>query len=91
MVKYEKYLNYVLILLLILTLFRTCGVSSEVKRLKKDIEQVSAQIKKVDSTTITKMEMVRLLKETPNWKTLEIEELSDKNKIPINFYKNTDK
>jgi hypothetical protein len=35
--------------------------------------------------------MVRIIKETPNWKTLEIEELSDKNKVPINYYKNMDK
>ena len=36
-------------------------------------------------------EMVKIIKETPNWKTLEIEELSDKNKVPVNYYKNMDK
>jgi hypothetical protein len=35
--------------------------------------------------------MVKIIKETPNWKTLEIEELSDKNKVPVNYYKNMDK
>jgi hypothetical protein len=32
--------------------------------------------------------MVDIIKSTPNWKTLEIEELSDKNKTPINYFKN---
>ena len=32
--------------------------------------------------------MINLIKEVPNWKTLELEELSDKNRIPINKLKN---
>ena len=32
--------------------------------------------------------MIKIIKETPNWRTLEIEELSDKNRIPINYFKN---
>jgi len=32
--------------------------------------------------------MIFLIKNTPNWKTLELEELSDKERIPINKLKN---
>ena len=43
----------------------------------------------IDSKDLpTKTDMVELIKKTPNWKTLELEELSDKNRIPINKLKN---
>lgn len=90
MVKFEKYLDYFILFFAVLTLFRTCGVSSEIKTVKKELEMVKTNLRMVDSSNIKKDEMVRLIKETPNWKTLEIEELSDKNKIPINYYKNMD-
>jgi hypothetical protein len=45
----------------------------------------------MDSTSIKQEQMVKIIKETPSWKTLEIEELSDKNKVPVNYYKNMDK
>ena len=37
---------------------------------------------------VTEQKMKDIIKTTPNWKTLEIEELSDKEHIPINHYKN---
>jgi hypothetical protein len=91
MEKIEKYLNYVITLLLIFVLFRTCGISSELKRQDKKINEVEKNIRKVDSLSIKKDDMIKIIKETPNWKTLEIEELSDKNKVPVNYYKNMDK
>lgn len=91
MEKIEKYLNYVITLLLILVLFRTCGISSELKRQDKKINEITNKVNKVDSLSIKKDDMIKIIKETPNWKTLEIEELSDKNKVPVNYYKNMDK
>jgi hypothetical protein len=41
----------------------------------------------IDSTSIKQEQMVKIIKETPNWRTLEIEELSDKNKVPVNELK----
>lgn len=87
----EKYLNYVVFALIFLVLFRTCNISNDIKKMRQDVEKVSKQVNKLDSTSIKKPEMVRIIKETPNWKTLEIEELSDKNKVPVNYYKNMDK
>jgi hypothetical protein len=90
----EKYQNYFTIATLTLCLFiflRTCGTSSELSRIEKDIESLNKKVHQLDSTSIKSNEMVKIIKETPNWKTLEIEELSDKNKVPVNYYKNMDK
>lgn len=90
----EKYQNYFTIATLTLCLFiflRTCGTSSELSRIEKNIDSLNKKVHQLDSTSIKSNEMVRIIKETPNWKTLEIEELSDKNKVPVNYYKNMDK
>jgi hypothetical protein len=90
----EKYQNYFTIATLTLCLFiflRTCGTSSELSRIEKNINSLNKKVHQLDSTSIKSNEMVRIIKETPNWKTLEIEELSDKNKVPVNYYKNMDK
>jgi septal ring factor EnvC (AmiA/AmiB activator) len=90
----EKYQNYFTIATLTLCLFiflRTCGTASELSRIEKDIESLNKKVNQMDSTSIKSNEMVKIIKETPNWKTLEIEELSDKNKVPVNYYKNMDK
>jgi hypothetical protein len=90
----EKYQNYFTIATLTLCLFiflRTCGTSSELSRIEKDIDSLNKKVNQLDSTSIKSNEMVKIIKETPNWKTLEIEELSDKNKVPVNYYKNMDK
>jgi hypothetical protein len=90
----EKYQNYFTIATLTLCLFiflRTCGTSSELSRIEKDIDSLNKKVHQMDSTSIKQEQMVKIIKETPNWKTLEIEELSDKNKVPVNYYKNMDK
>jgi hypothetical protein len=81
MEKIKSYLPIVSFVVLVLLLFRSCGTGSDVNRLKKEVQELK-------SNTITKQEMVKLINETPAWKNLEIEELSDKNHVPINFYKN---
>jgi hypothetical protein len=77
----EKYGQLIMIVLLVLVLFRSCGTGSEVTRVKKQVEELK-------STTISREQMIKIINETPAWKNLEIEELSDKNHVPINFYKN---
>lgn len=55
-------------------------MASDVNKIRKEVE----------TNTVSKKEMIQIIKETPNWKTLEIEELSDKNKVPINYFKNSE-
>ena len=90
MEKYQKYFTLSILVLTLFTFLRSCGTASELTRINKKLETIESKIQKMDSTSIKSSEMVRLIKETPNWKTLEIEELSDKNKVPVNYYKNMD-
>jgi hypothetical protein len=81
MKKIKENLEWILLVLLVFVLFRSCGTGSEVSRLKKQIDSINTKM-------VTEQKMRDIIKTTPNWKTLEIEELSDKEHIPINHYKN---
>ena len=78
----------IIIALLILTYFKSCGVDSEVERIKKDQRVLVAEIDSLQSqlnkTIITEAKMIELIKTVPAWKTLRIEEISDKERISIN-------
>jgi|TARA_Y100000389_G_C17451456_1_gene515100 uncharacterized protein Yka (UPF0111/DUF47 family) len=78
----------VILVLLVLTYFKSCGIDSEVEKTKKELRQVEAEIDTLNSTLmnniITEEVMIRLIKEVPAWKTLRIEEISDKERISIN-------
>ena len=79
--------------LILIMFLKTCTTNTRIEKLNKDLV---VKTQKIDSLIgisnskpfITKEEMVELIKRTPNWKTLELEELSDKNRIPINKLKN---
>ena len=58
------------------------------KSLEKKTVTMDSTLIKIESKIITEDKMITLIKEIPNWKTLELEELSDKNRIPINKLKN---
>lgn len=81
MKKIKENLQWILLVLLVFVLFRNCGTGSEVSRLKKQVDSINSKM-------VTEQKMREIIKTTPNWKTLEIEELSDKEHIPINHYKN---
>ena len=65
--------------LIIILFFRTCGLSRHNDKVAKDFKTLKENV-------ITKEEMQKMLDEQM-WDLLEIEELSDKNKIPINSLK----
>lgn len=79
---------------LILVMFlKTCSTNTRIEKLNKDLMVKTQKLDSLITVSINKPfisedEMVFLLKNTPNWKTLELEELSDKNRIPINKLKN---
>ena len=90
--KLDKFLSThsskVIIVLLVLVYFKSCGVDSEVERIKKDQRALVAEVDSLQSqlnnTIITETKMVELIKTVPAWKTLRIEEISDKERISIN-------
>ena len=86
--KFDKFLkdhgSKVIIALLVLTYFKSCGIDSEVERIKKDLRQTEAEIDTLASQIVNEDEMIYLIKTVPAWKTLRIEEISDKERISIN-------
>ena len=90
--KLDKFLSThgskVIIVLLVLVYFKSCGVDSEVERIKKDQRALVAEVdslqSQLNSTIITETKMIELIKTVPAWKTLRIEEISDKERISIN-------
>ena len=54
----------------------------------KENKELNKKIDSLSSIVITEQKMKSLLENTTMWRTLEVEELSDKNHMPINHYKN---
>lgn len=81
----------IIIAMLVLIYFKSCSTNSDVDRIKKDLRAVEAEIDTlnftVESMVITADQMKELIKNTPAWNTLRIEEMSDKEKISINAIK----
>ena len=89
----DKWGFRVLFPVILIMFLKTCSTNTRIEKINKDLV---VKMQRLDSLInisnskpfITKEEMVELIKRTPNWKTLELEELSDKNRIPINKLKN---
>lgn len=88
MEKIQKYLPLATFILLFLTFFKSCGTSSKVSKLEKQNERLTMMLDSMYHNTAKTSELKPILENTVLWRTLEIEELSDKNKMPINHYKN---
>ena len=71
---------------------KTCTTNTKIEKVEKELSKktvsIDSTLNSIDSKIITEDNMINLIKEVPNWKTLELEELSDKNRIPINKLKN---
>lgn len=99
MEKFNKFFadhgSKIIIALLVLVYLRSCGIDSEVTRIKKDLRATEAEIdtltNTLDSKIITEAEMIELIKTVPAWKTLRIEEISDKERISINALEQKEK
>lgn len=74
----------ILIVLLILSYFKSCSIDSELERIKKDQRILTTEIDTLSSQLVNEEEMIYLIKTVPAWKTLRIEEISDKERISIN-------
>ena len=76
----------------LLLYMKTCSTGRAVDKLDHKVEVVQVKTdslkKKVDNRVIDRLEMIDLIKNTSAWRTLEIEELSDKHRMPINSFKN---
>tara|TARA_R110000803_G_scaffold206894_1_gene274475 strand:+ start:5126 stop:5425 length:300 start_codon:yes stop_codon:yes gene_type:complete len=88
----DKWGFRVLFPLFLIMFLKTCSTNSNIekaeKNVSKNIIRIDSLLNLMDKNILNREEMVFLIKNTPNWKTLELEELSDKNRIPINKLKN---
>ena len=80
----------IIIALLLLTYFKSCSVDSEVELIKKEQRILNSEIDTLSSQIVNKEEMIYLIKTVPAWKTLRIEEISDKERISINALEEKD-
>ena len=55
--------------------------------LLKKVEQLNHKVDSLSTTVVNKDEMINILQSTTMWQTLIIEELSDKDHMPINHYR----
>ena len=80
----------IIIALLLLSYFKSCSIDSEVGLIKKEQRIMNAEIDTLSSQIVNKEEMIYLIKTVPAWKTLRIEEISDKERISINALEEKD-
>ena len=74
----------IVLALMLLTYFKSCSIDSEVELIKKEQRILNSEIDTLSSQLVNKEEMIYLIKTVPAWKTLRIEEISDKERISIN-------
>ena len=74
----------IIIGLLVLVYFKSCSINGDVDKIKKDLRATEAEIDTLASQIVNEDEMIFLIKTVPAWKTLRIEEISDKERISIN-------
>lgn len=79
-------------LLIVIIFLKTCTTNRNIEKVETNlsyqINKIDSAVNIINSKTISTGEMVEIIEETPFWKSLELEELSDKNGIPINKLKN---
>ena len=80
----SKWGTTVILVLVLLSYFKSCSVDSEVERIKNEQRILTNEIDTLSSQIINEEEMIFLIKTVPAWKTLRIEEISDKERISIN-------
>ncbi len=78
------YVVYGFFFLSALSQCNSCSHNNENEKLRKEIVKMQAEVDTLTATVINTEEMIKLIKEVPAWKTLRIEEISDKERISIN-------
>ena len=74
----------IIIGLLVLVYFKSCSINGDVDKIKQDLRATEAELDTLASKIVNEDEMIFLIKTVPAWKTLRIEEISDKERISIN-------
>ena len=88
MSKFNNFFNThgikIVLALMLLTYFKSCSIDSEVERIKKEQRILTTEIDTLSTQIVNEEEMIYHIETVPAWKTLRIEEMSDKERISIN-------
>ena len=75
--------------LVLIVFFKTCNTNNKIDNMEKIFNDKidNILVKKIESLpqeSLSKEDMIIIIKQTPAWKTLRLEEISDKERISIN-------
>jgi tetrahydromethanopterin S-methyltransferase subunit C len=89
------YVVYIFCAMSMLSQCNSCSHNKENQRLRKELNtlhlEVDSLAKVLGNDIVTEEEMKFLIKSVPAWKTLRIEEISDKERISINALEEKEK
>jgi len=89
------YVIYIFCAMSLMSQCNSCSHNKENQRLRKELNtlhlEVDSLAKELGNDIVTEKEMEFLIKNTPAWKTLRIEEISDKERISINALEEKEK
>ena len=86
----QNYIYISLIMMLIL-LIGQCGSCNKQSTTTKKVKELTLEVDSLQNVVVNQEEMIELIKTIPAWKTLRIEEISDKERISINALEEKDK
>lgn len=87
----QKYLPYATFVLILFIFLKGCGTGTQVKSTEKKVDMLTHKVDSLSNIVVTQQEMIEVLENTTMWQTLVIEELSDKDHMPINHYRSQTK
>ena len=87
----QKYLPYATFVLILFIFLKGCGTGTQVKSTDKKVDVLTHKVDSLSNIVVTQQEMIEVLENTTMWQTLVIEELSDKDHMPINHYRSQTK
>jgi|TARA_R100000093_G_scaffold70522_1_gene43875 heme oxygenase len=89
------YVIYIFCAMSLMSQCNSCSHNNENERLRKEVNtlhlELDSLVTKFSQELVNKEEMEDIIKETPAWKTLRIEEISDKERISINALEEKEK
>ena len=89
------YVVYIFCAMSLMSQCNSCSHNKENQRLRKELNtlylEVDSLAKELGNQIVTEEEMKFLIKSVPAWKTLRIEEISDKERISINALEEKEK
>ena len=81
---------YISLTMMFILLIGQCGSCNKAGTVTKKVKELTLEIDSLQKIVVNQEEMIELIKTIPAWKTLRIEEISDKERISINALEEKD-